>query len=130
MGFIQSLIDEIAPFPKQAKEMEVLPNHIIRYKVSFAYAFLNACFQSIDCIVVPIVLIMLFKIHLLIILKYLLIAALSFSSIFSIYQFLRYLIVPVDNYVSLKDRLLGETAIGHLFAAILGLRISYSTKSN
>jgi hypothetical protein len=130
MGFIQSLIDEIAPFPKHAKEIEVLSNHVIRYKVSFAYALLNCCFQCIDCIVVPLVLLIIFKMHLFIVLKYLLIAVFSFSSIFSIYQFLRYLIVPVDNYLSLKDRLLGETAIGHLFAAILGVRISYSTKSN
>jgi hypothetical protein len=125
MGFFQSLVDEIIPFPEQKKDLEFLSNKVIRYKVPFSYAFLNAIFQFIDCIVMPVLFLFLLSSKLQGILKWPLIGIVAFSSIFSLSQFLRFFIAPVDNYCSLKDRLLGETALGYFIASLMGLSISF-----
>jgi hypothetical protein len=53
---------------------------------------------------------------------------LCFSSVFSIFQVLYWFIKPSDNYVSLKDRILGETAIGAFLSSVLKLKIAYYLK--
>ena len=128
MGFIQSLVDEIIPFPKQTKDMEFLSNKVIRYTVPVSYAFLNAFFQFIDCIVMPVLLLFLLSSKLQGMLKWPLIAIVAFSCIFSLSQFLRFFIVPVDNYCSFKDRLLGETALGYFCASIFKVPIYYHNR--
>ena len=126
MGLIQTLIDEILPFPSPIRQLDLLPNNRVQYVVSLPYALLNLIFQTIDCVIVPILFFYLLKAYHLGFFRLVILGLLGFSLVFSWMQVLRFFIAPYDKYCSFLDRLLGETAIGYCIAALFGLKISYS----
>lgn len=126
MGLLQTLIDEIIPFPSPIGKLNVLPNNTMQYTVPVGYALLNLLFQAIDCILVPLLFFHFLKANDSGLIRFALLGLLSFSWAFSWLQVLRFFIAPHDKYCSVKDRLLGETAVGYFMAAIFRWKISYS----
>jgi hypothetical protein len=130
MGLIRELYDELIPLPKDKVHEFNMETKINTFYFRFPYAFLNAIFQIIDCIIIPFyawVFLANFKHHFSII-TLIIVVLLCFSSVFSIYQVLYWFLKPTDDYVSLKDRILGETAIGAFLSSILKLKIAYYLK--
>ena len=84
------------------------------------HALPNAIFQFLDCITIPLFTLMLITdvLHHFSIGMSLIALLGVFSSLFSIFQLLYFFIKPVDTYLSFRDRILGETAIGSLASAI------------
>lgn len=126
MGLLQTLIDEIIPFPSPIGKLNLLPNNTVQYAVPVGYALLNLLFQMVDCIVVPVMFICILQANGLGYIRFAILVLLAFSWAFSWLQVLRFFIAPHDKYCSFKDRLLGETAIGYFMAAIFRWKISYS----
>ena len=102
MGLIRELYDELIPLPTDKVHEFNIETNINTFYFKFPYAFLNVIFQIIDCLIIPFY-------------------ALMFISI---YQVLYWFIKPIENYVSLKDRILGETAIGAFLSSILKIKIA------
>jgi hypothetical protein len=125
MGLIQSIADEFISFPKSIKDLELLEDQKTAYSPHGGFAFLNLIFQIIDCVVIPITFYYVLKEFNNDIYKYLILFATGFSSLFSWLQTLKYIISPVDKYVTFIDLILGETAIGYMIAAIFNLKITY-----
>jgi len=127
MGLVKELFDEIIPLPDAKVNQINAAGKVNSYHFKFAYAFLNLVFQVIDCIIIPLYTLMLLmslkhgggfmKIGLLIIL--------GFSTLFSFYQVIYWFIKSPDDYVSFKDRLMGETAIGAFLSSVFRLKIYY-----
>jgi len=130
MGLVREIFDEIIPLPNAKVNQINTAGKVNSYHFKFAYAFLNMVFQVIDCIIIPFYTLMLFislkqgggfmKIGLLIIL--------GFSTLFSFYQVIYWFIKSPDDYVSFKDRLMGETAIGALISGLFRFKIYYYWK--
>lgn len=125
MGLLQSLFDEVVSLPSSIKDLDISPDRTTSYRVPLGYSLVNAFFQAIDCLVMPAVVLHLWQGALPGLLRWPLLLLTAFSAGFSLLQAVHYLISPTNRYVGLADRLLGETAIGYLVAAILGLRIRY-----
>lgn len=126
MGLIRELYDELIPLPKDKVHEFNMETKINTFYFKFPYAFLNAVFQIIDCIIIPYyawVFLANFKHHFSII-ALIIVVLLCFSSVFSIYQVLYWFLKPTDDYVSLKDRILGETAIGAFLSSVLKIKIA------
>ena len=130
MGLIRELYDELIPLPKDKVHEFNIGTKINTFYFKFPYAFLNVIFQIIDCLIIPFYALMFMtnlKNHFSII-PLIITLILCFSIVFSIYQVLYWFIKPIENYVSLKDRILGETAIGAFLSSILKIKIAYNLK--
>ena len=130
MGLIRELYDELIPLPKDKVHEFNIGTKINTFYFKFPYAFLNAIFQIIDCIIIPFYALMFITNlkHQFSIIPLIITIILCFSSVFSIFQVLYWFIKPSDNYVSLKDRILGETAIGAFLSSILKIKIAHYLK--
>jgi hypothetical protein len=130
MGLVREIFDEIIPLPDAKVNQINAEGKINSYHFKFAYAFLNMVFQVIDCLIIPFYTLVLFmslkhgggfmKLGLLLIL--------GFSTLFSFYQVIYWFIKSPDNYVSFKDRLMGETAIGAMISGLFRVKIYYYWK--
>lgn len=130
MGLVRELFDEIIPLPDaKVFQMDGM-GKINSYHYRFIYAFLNLIFQIIDCVIIPMYTLAVFvslrtsggylKMGLFILL--------AFSTLFSIYQVIYWFFKSPDDFVSFKDRLLGETAIGALISSLFRIKINYYWK--
>jgi hypothetical protein len=130
MGLIRELFDELIPLPKDKVHEFNTETKINTFYFKFPYAFLNAVFQIIDCIIIPFYALMFFASlkHQFSIVTLIILILLGFSSVFSFYQVLYWFFKPSDDYVSLKDRLLGETTIGAFLSSLLKIKIAYYLK--
>lgn len=130
MGLIRELYDELIPLPTDKVHEFNIETKINTFYFKFPYAFLNVIFQIIDCLIIPfyaLIFITNLEIHFSII-PLIITIILCLSTVFSIYQVLYWFIKPIENYVSLKDRILGETAIGAFLSSILKIKIAYNLK--
>lgn len=127
MGFLKALCSEIVDFPDAFAVSFDDANDIGMYFYKIKYALVNLIFQIIDCIIIPFVFYQLVlgtkNIGTLI-----LIVLLGLSSLFSIFQFLFYFFKPTNHYTSFLYRLLGETAIGIVWASIFKIPSKYYIK--
>jgi uncharacterized membrane protein YuzA (DUF378 family) len=130
MGLIRELYDELIPLPKDKVHEFNRETKINTFYFRFSYAFLNAIFQIIDCIIIPFYawLFLANLKHQFSVITLIIFILLGFSSVFSIIQVLYWFIKPSDDYISLKDRILGETAIGAFLSSVLKLKIAYYLK--
>lgn len=123
MGLILELVDEIIPVRPNgnSKITDINLEQGIRTEIwTLRHALPNVIFQFLDCIIIPLFTLMLTTDvlhHFSIGMAFVAVLAV-FSSLFSIFQFLYFFIKPVDTYLSFRDRILGETAIGSLASAI------------
>lgn len=123
MGLILELVDEIIPVRPNGNSTitDINFEQGIRTEIwTLRHALPNAIFQFLDCIIIPLFTLMLITDvlhHFSIGMAFVTVLAV-FSSLFSIFQFLYFFIKPVDTYLSFRDRILGETAIGSLASAI------------
>ena len=131
MGLLLELIDEVLPIRPKGKSTLTnidIENGLRTEVWTMRHALPNAIFQFIDCIIIPFYTIQ-WTIGLLnhfTFGNFLLALLGAFSSVFSIFQFLNYLLKPVETYLSVRDKLIGETAIGSLLSALLN--IQFKTK--
>lgn len=130
MGLIREIIDEILPLPTDKVHHIVSEDNVNSFHFKFIYATLNIILQTIDCILIPFYAIVLFTS-----LKYGLgffkiglFLVMAFASIFSIYQFVYWFFKSPEDYVSLNDRILGETALGALLSSIFKIKVFYFWK--
>lgn len=127
MGFLKALCSEIVDFPDAFAVSFDDANDITMSCYKIKYAMVNLVFQTIDCIIIPFIFFQLVQgpksIGALI-----LIVLLGLSSLFSIFQFLYYFFKPTNHYTSFLYRLLGETAIGMVWASIFKIPTKYYTK--
>lgn len=128
MGLIRELSSEIIELPEQFKT--TFDNNDANKVILFftkKYAIVNLFFQFIDCIIIPLITLTLIygnkNIATLI-----LIIALALSSIFSIVQFIYYLINPKQKYANIFHQIIGETALGILLASLFNIPIKYYIK--
>jgi len=124
MGLIQALVDEIIPFPKQA-DHESIGNKQFACVFRLGHAFLNLVFQTIDCVIVPCIVLACFTGQIQFgLLNWIIIISGGFSSIFSWFQCIYYFLSPTENYLNpFAGRVFGETALGAFLAAIFKIRI-------
>ena len=127
MGLVRELFDEIIPLPDARVNQINAAGKIHSYYFRFTYAFLNLIFQVIDCVIIPFYTLMLFMSlkHGGGFMKTGLLLVLVFSSLFSFYQVVYWFIKSPDDYVSFKDRIMGETAIGAILSSVFRLKIYY-----
>jgi len=125
MGLLQTLLDDVVSLPKSDTDVKRHPDRSTSFRVTTGYAMVNAFFQAVDCVAMPFLLLLLWSSGLHGIVRWPLMLLALFSAGFSLYQALYFFIKPTYTYISFKDRLLGETAIGHVLSALLGLRIHY-----
>ncbi len=121
MGLTRELIDEAIPLPN-AMRTTLNGDRQMCSIYNFSYAFLNAIFQVIDCIIIPYYTWQLYNSGLNFLKGSLCIVGLL-ASIFSVSQVIFYFLKPADNYVSFLDRIIGETAVGVLLSAIFKIEI-------
>jgi hypothetical protein len=124
MGFIQALIDEIIPLPRQSDMLSIENKQIVSVN-RLSFSFLNLIFQFIDCVLIPF-----FTWRCLkgqfnfgwITWVFLVIG--GFSSAFSFFQFFYYFFFPAEKYTyPLFGRIIGETAVGGFIAALFKIKI-------
>lgn len=127
MGLIRELFDLTIPLPSSRENQINYNSNIHSYYYKPLYATLNTIFQFLDCIIIPIYALIQYEswVHDGNFLKLIIVFLLAFSAIFSISQFVYFFIKSPDDYVSFKDRLLGETTIGALVSAIFKIKIYY-----
>ena len=130
MGLVREIFDEIIPLPDAKVNQINAAGKVNSYHFKFAYAFLNVVFQVIDCIIIPFYTLVFFMSlkHGGGFLKIGLFLVLAFSTLFSISQVIYWFIKSPDNYVSFKDRLMGETAIGAMISGLFRVKIYYYWK--
>ena len=130
MGLVREIFDEIIPLPDAKVNQINAAGKVNSYHFKFAYAFLNMVFQVIDCIIIPFYTLVFFMSlkHGGSFLKIGLFLVLAFSTLFSISQVIYWFIKSPDNYVSFKDRLMGETAIGAMISGLFKVKIYYYWK--
>lgn len=131
MGLVRELFDEVIPLPNAMQSKIIGKNEMIAV-YNLSYAFLNAVFQVIDCIIIPyFTWVILLKIKSNFDLLLALLFGVSFlSSLFSLIQVIYYFIKPADKYINFSDRIIGETSIGALFSALFKIPINTYIKSN
>jgi hypothetical protein len=124
MGFIQALVDDVFPFPRQA-DYDFIGDKQIESVNRISFSFLNLIFQTIDCLIIPFVTFACFKGQIQFgWLNWIIIIVGGFSSVFSLFQFLYYFIFPAEKYLNpIKGRIFCETAIGHFVAALFKIKI-------
>jgi hypothetical protein len=127
MGLIKELFTELIELPQSADTSIDLERDLVILDYNAKYAIVNLFFQILDCLVIPyFTLVMLSKnldfINMIIVL------VLGFSAVFSILQSLYFLIKPTNKYASFYHQLLGETALGILFASFLNIQIKHYTQ--
>lgn len=131
MGLVRELFDEVIPLPN-AMQSKIIGNNEMIYVYNIGYAFLNAVFQIIDCIIIPYftwVILLELKLNFNLLLA--LLFGVSFlSSLFSLIQVIYYFIKPADKYINFSDRIIGETSIGALLSALFKIPINTYIKSN
>jgi hypothetical protein len=125
MGLLQALFDEVISLPGGIKDTDFEPDRVTSHRVPVGYALVNGFFQTLDCVVMPALVVLLWGSGFHGIVRWPLIILAAFSAGFSLFQALFYFLKPADRYVAFTDRLLGETAVGQVLAALLGLRIHY-----
>lgn len=125
MGLLQALFDEVISLPGGIRDTDFEPDRVTSYRVPLGYALVNAFFQALDCLLMPLVVLHLWNTSLSALVRWPLLILAAFSAGFSLLQALYFFIRPTHTYVVFQDRMLGETAIGQLVAAMLGLRIRY-----
>jgi len=130
MGLVREIFDEIIPLPDAKVNQINAAGKVNSYHFKFAYAFLNLVFQVIDCIIIPFYTLVFFMSlkHGGGFLKIGLFLVLAFSTLFSISQVIYWFIKSPDDYVSFKDRLMGETAIGAMISGLFRVKIYYYWK--
>jgi hypothetical protein len=124
MGLIQALVEEVVPFPKQSDYQNIGDKQMVCVN-RLSFSFLNLIFQTIDCIAIPFFtwecIAGKFNIGWI---SWLLILVGGIASIFSIFQFVYYFIIPAEKYSNpLLGRIFGETAIGGFIAALFKIKI-------
>jgi hypothetical protein len=131
MGLVRELFDEVIPLPNAMQSKIIGKNEMIAV-YNLSYAFLNAVFQVIDCIIIPyFTWIILLKLNSNFNLFLALLFGVSFlSSLFSLIQVIYYFIKPADKYINFSDRIIGETSIGALLSALFKIPINTYIKSN
>ncbi len=131
MGLVRELFDEVIPLPN-AMQSKIIGNNEMISVYNIGYAFLNAVFQIIDCIIIPYYTwVILLKLKLNFNLLLALLFGVSFlSSLFSLIQVIYYFIKPADKYINFSDRIIGETSIGALLSAIFKIPINTYIKNN
>jgi hypothetical protein len=127
MGLIREFYSEIFELPKAAEikfdsEKDIT---ILHYKIK--YSCVNLFFQIIDCIIIPLFTLILVNGNKNFVTS-ILIIVLGLSSIFSIIQFIYYLINPTQKYINVFHQIIGETAIGIFFASLLNIPIKQDIK--
>lgn len=124
MGLIQTHVDEVIPFPKQADHISIGNKQTVCIN-RLGFTILNLIFQTIDCILIPYIVLVCFSGQLQFgIIKYIIIGVGGFGTIFSWFQFLYYFLIPAENYLNpIAGRFFGETAIGAFIAALFKIRI-------
>ena len=124
MGLIQALVDEIVPFPKQA-DHESIGNKQFTCVYRLGYTFLNLVFQTIDCVIVPFLVLACYSGQLQFgLINWIIIVAGGLSTIFSWLQFINYFFFPAEKYLNpMAGRIFGETAVGAFIAALLRIKI-------
>jgi hypothetical protein len=125
MGLLQALFDEVVSLPGGIKDTDFEQDRVTSHRVPVGYALVNGFFQSLDCLLMPLVVHYLWNSALPALLRWPLLILAAFSAGFSLLQALYYFIRPTHTYVGFQVRILGETAIGQLVAALFGLRIRY-----
>lgn len=125
MGLLQSLFDEVVPLPSSIKDLDISTDRITSYRTPLGYALVNAFFQGLDCLLMPLVVLLLWNSALPGLLRLPLLVLSAFSAGFSLWQARYYFIWPTRPYVGSQEGIFGETTIGLLVAAMLGLRIRY-----
>jgi hypothetical protein len=128
MGLIRELCSEIMDLPEQFKTTfdDNDTNKVILFFTK-KYAIVNLFFQIIDCIIIPLFTLMLVNGNKNFVTS-ILIIVLGLSSIFSIIQFIYYLINPTQKYINVFHQIIGETAIGIFFASLLNIPIKQYIK--
>ena len=124
MGLVRELVDEMLPLPKQMDSTFERENEVISI-YRFSYAFINLVFQSIDCLLIPMLTVYCF-IGVINFgwLNWVVIILGGIASIFSLGQSLYYFISPPEKYLNpILGRFLGETAVGAFIASIFKIRI-------
>ncbi|MCF8428978.1 MAG: hypothetical protein K9G64_02510 [Bacteroidia bacterium] len=131
MGLVRELFDEVIPLPNAMQSKIIGKNEMIAV-YNLSYAFLNAVFQVIDCIIIPyFTWIILLKLNSNFNLFLALLFGVTFlSSLFSLIQVIYYFIKPADKYINFSDRIIGETSIGALLSALFKIPINTYIKSN
>jgi hypothetical protein len=131
MGLVRELFDEVIPLPNAMQSKIIGKNEMISV-YNIGYAFLNAVFQIIDCIIIPYftwVILLELKLNFNLLLA-LLFGVTFLSSLFSLLQVIYYFLKPADKYIHFSDRIIGETSIGALLSALFKIPINTYIKSN
>lgn len=107
MGLIRELCSEIMDLPEQFKTTfdDNDTNKVILFFTK-KYAIVNLFFQIIDCIIIPLYTLMLVNGNKNFVTS-ILIIVLGLSSIFSIIQFIYYLINPTQKYINVFHQIIG-----------------------
>ncbi len=124
MGLIQALFDELIPLPKQSDLISIENKQMVSVN-RLSFSFLNLIFQFIDCILIPFLTWSCIQGKLNFgWITWILILVGGLASIFSIFQFLYYFLLPAEKYTyPLHGRIFGETAIGGFIAALFKIKI-------
>ncbi len=98
MGLVRELFDEVIPLPN-AMQSKIIGNNEMISVYNIGYAFLNAVFQIIDCIIIPYytwVILLKLKLNFNLLLT-LLFGVTFLSSLFSLLQVIYYFLKPADK---------------------------------
>jgi hypothetical protein len=123
MGLLQALFDEVISLPGGIEDKDFHAGRTTSHRVPLGYALVNAFFQCVDCLLMPLVVLHLWNSTMSALLRWPLLVLTAFSAGFSLLQALCFFIRPTQTYAGFVDRLLGETTIGCLVAAVFGLHI-------
>lgn len=127
MGLIKEVFTELIDLPESATTSFDLERDLLILDYKANYAILNLLFQILDCLIIPCFTLALLSKNLDFI-KIIIVLVLGFSSVFSIFQSVYFLLKPTNKYISFYHQLLGETALGILFASFFNIQIKQYTK--
>lgn len=127
MGLIKEVFTELIDLPESATTSFDLERDLLILDYNANYAILNLLFQILDCLIIPCFTLALLSKNLDFI-KIIIVLVLGFSSVFSIFQSVYFLLKPTNKYISFYHQLLGETALGILFASFFNIQIKQYTK--
>jgi hypothetical protein len=127
MGLIKELFTELIDLPESAATSIDLERDLVILDYNAKYTIVNLFFQILDCLVIPYFTLVILNGNLDFI-KMIIVLVLGFSAVFSIFQTLYFLFKPTNKYVSFYHQLLGETALGILFASFFNIQIKHYIK--
>jgi len=126
MGFIRKITDGIIPLP-EARYYFDSDNSRIVFCFRVPFAVLNLFFQTLYCVIIPFFSIVVFTEVVKCFSTLLLLIAITtlVSSVIVLYQTMYCFFNPKKNYITIMDRMLGETAVGAFISAVFKIRIEY-----